>query len=113
MSPIIYPIHRAINRPVSFKGLKAQYLIMAAAALIGDLLLFVILFIAGLNSWLDIMIAFGLGATAVSTANRFSHKYGEFGLMKSSARKKVPRYLRCLSRTTFLELKNKYHVPVK
>jgi hypothetical protein len=105
MATIIYPIHRAINKPIGFKGVKAQYLIMAAAALVGDLLLFVILYICGVNSWIDILIAFGLGATALSGALRLSRKYGEYGLMKRAARKRVPRHIRCLSRSSFLQLK--------
>jgi hypothetical protein len=106
MSPTIYPIHRAINRPIQFKGLKAQYMMMAAATIVGDLFLFVILYIIGLNSWIDILIAFGLGATTITTAYRLSNRYGEFGLMKKTARKKAPRQLRCGSRTFFLQLKN-------
>ena len=109
MSTPIYPIHRAINRPLAFKGLKAQWLVMAAAAIVIDLLLFVSLYIAGLNSWLDILIAFGLGAGAVSTAYRLSNKYGEFGLMKRAARKRTPGVLRCGSRNLFLHLKHQHH----
>jgi hypothetical protein len=102
-----YPVHQAINRPVTFKGLKAQYMMMAAAALVGDLLLFVIGYIAGLDSWLDMLLAFGLGTITVSTAYRMSKKYGEFGLMKKTARKKVPRQIRYRSRQLFLQLKKR------
>ncbi|HEY4061124.1 MAG TPA: DUF4133 domain-containing protein [Puia sp.] len=105
MTTTIYPIHRAINKPLGFKGLKAQWLLMAGAAIVGDMLLFVILYIAGVNSWIDILIAFGLGAATFSTALRLSRQYGEYGLMKRSARRKVPRCLRCHSRQVFLQLK--------
>jgi Domain of unknown function (DUF4133) len=111
--PTIYPIHQAINRPIHFKGIQAQYLVMAAAALVGDLLLFVILHIAGINSWMDILIAGGLGTGAISTAFRLSKTYGEFGLMKRVARKRVPPNLRCLSRSVFLQLKKPSHVAVQ
>jgi hypothetical protein len=33
--------------------------------------------------------------------------------MKRSARKRVPRHLKCISRRPFLHLKNQPHVPVK
>jgi hypothetical protein len=105
MATIIYPIHRAINKPLSFKGLKAQWLIMAGAAIVGDLLLFVILYLIGVNSWIDILIAFGLGAAAFSTLLRLSRKYGEYGLMKKAARRRVPRVLRIHSRSCFTQLK--------
>jgi len=94
MPTTIYDTHRAINRPVRFKGLVAQYLVMTAAALVLDLLLFIILYITGLNPLADMALAFGLGAAAVSTAYRLSRKYGEYGLMKKRARKKVPKYIR-------------------
>lgn len=113
MSPTSYPIHQAIGRPLIFKGLKAQYIVLAAAALVGDLVLFVILSIAKCNSILDIIIAFGLGAAAISTAYRLSIKYGEFGFMKKKARKKVPRHIRCDSRSIFIQLKKSCHGPLK
>ena len=105
MATIIYPIHRAINKPLSFKGLKAQWLIMAGAAFVGDLLLFIILHLIGVNSWIDVVIAFGLGVAALSTLVRLSKKYGEYGLMKKNARKRIPRIVRCRTRSCFIQLK--------
>lgn len=94
MPTTVYLTHRAINRPVRFKGLVAQYLVMAAAAIVIDLLLFIILYITGVNALVDIALAFGLGGGAISMAYRLSRKYGEYGLMKKRARKKVPRHIR-------------------
>lgn len=101
MPTTVYSTHRAINRPVQFKGLVAQYLVMAAASLVIDLLLFIILFIAGINALLDIILAFGLGGAAILATYRLSRKYGEYGLMKQQARKKVPKYIRFRSRSIF------------
>jgi hypothetical protein len=105
MATIIYPIHRAINKPLCFKGLKAQWLLLAGAAIVGDLLLFIVLYLIGINSWMDILIAFGLGAAAFSTLLRLSKKYGEYGLMKKAARRRVPRAIRCHTRSCFTQLK--------
>lgn len=113
MTPTIYPIHQAIGRPIIFKGLQAQYAILGALTLVGDFILFVILYLIGLNSWLDLLVTFGLGMAIIGMAYHLSNKYGEFGLMKKRARKNTPRHLRCLSRNTFLQLNDKDYVPVK
>lgn len=107
----MYPIHQAINRPLRFKGIEGPYLLMAAAALIGDLLLFVILYCCHVPAILCIGIAAGVGAVTVSTISRLSRIYGTHGLQKKKARRRVPTCIRWKSRRLFTHL-NVYYDPL-
>lgn len=88
-----YPINKGIGRSVEFQGLKSQYLFIFAGGLLALFVLFVILYMAGVNQW----ICIGFGGTSVSILvwQTFSlnRKYGEHGLMKRSALHSHPRYL--------------------
>ena len=88
-----YPINKGIGRSVEFQGLKSQYLFIFAGGLLALFVLFVILYMAGVNQW--ICIGFGGIAASVLVWQTFSlnRKYGEHGLMKRSALHSHPRYL--------------------
>ena len=88
-----YPINKGIGRSVEFQGLKSQYLFIFAGGLLALFVLFVILYMAGVNQW--ICIGFGGAAASVLVWQTFSlnRKYGEHGLMKRSALHSHPRYL--------------------
>ena len=88
-----YPINKGIGRSVEFQGLKSQYLFIFAGGLLALFVLFVILYMAGVNQW--ICIGFGGSAASVLVWQTFSlnKKYGEHGLMKRSALHSHPRYL--------------------
>lgn len=57
-----YPINKGIGRSVEFQGLKSQYLFIFAGGLLALFVLFVILYMAGVNQW----ICIGFGGTAAS-----------------------------------------------
>ena len=88
-----YPINKGIGRSVEFQGLKSQYLFIFAGGLLALFVLFVILYMAGVNQW--ICIGFGGTAATILVWQTFSlnRKYGEHGLMKRSALRSHPRYL--------------------
>lgn len=88
-----YPINKGIGRSVEFQGLKSQYLFIFAGGLLALFVLFVILYMAGVNQW--ICIGFGGTAATILVWQTFSlnRKYGEHGLMKRSALHSHPRYL--------------------
>ena len=44
-----YPINKGIGRPVEFKGLKAQYLFIFCGGLLALFVLFVILYMVGID----------------------------------------------------------------
>ena len=80
-----YPINKGIGRSVEFQGLKSQYLFIFAGGLLALFVLFVILYMAGVNQW--ICIGFGGTSASILVWQTFSlnKKYGEHGLMKRSA----------------------------
>lgn len=88
-----YPINKGIGRSVEFQGLKSLYLFIFAGGLLALFVLFVILYMAGVNQW--ICIGFGGTSTSILVWQTFSlnRKYGEHGLMKRSALHSHPRYL--------------------
>ena len=87
------PINKGIGRAVKLQGLKSQYLFIFAGGLLALFVLFVILYMAGVNQW--ICIGFGGTSTSILVWQTFSlnRKYGEHGLMKRSALHSHPRYL--------------------
>lgn len=90
-----YNINKGIGRPVEFKGLKAQYLFIFAGGLLGMLILVLILYMAGINSFVCLFIAAGGSTLIVWQTFSLNKKYGEHGLMKRAANKKHPRYIIC------------------
>jgi len=103
-----YSIHRAINRPLRFKGIEGAYLMFAAAGLVGDLLVFVILYCCHTPAIISIGIAGGIGAILVTTTTRLSRNYGTHGLRKKKARRRVPACIRWKSRRLFTQLNLHY-----
>lgn len=90
-----YTINKGIGRTVEFKGLKAQYLFIFAGGLLGILVLVMILYMAGVNSYLCLTLGFGGSGLIVWQTFSLNRKYGEHGLMKVGARKRHPRYIIC------------------
>lgn len=88
-----YSINKGIGRSVEFKSLKAQYLFIFAGGLLLLFILFVILYMLGVNQWF--CIGFGVVATSVLVWGTFTlnARYGEHGLMKLGAVKNHPRYI--------------------
>jgi hypothetical protein len=109
MTTIAYPIQRAIDRPLAFKGFQAQYIGYAALSLIIDLLLFVLLYLSHVPPWLCMTLVFGLGIAALTSAAHLSKRFGRSGLMKHFAAKHIPRHIRCNSRRIFLNLLVTHH----
>ena len=88
-----YPVNKGIGRSVEFKGLKAQYLFIFVGGLLALFVLFVILYMIGIDQW--ICIGFGVVSAYVLVWQTFAlnARYGEHGLMKLGATKSHPRYL--------------------
>ncbi len=90
-----YNINKGIGRTVEFKGLKAQYLFIFAGGLLGVLILVMVLYMAGVNSYFCLFIGAGGGTMITLQTFRLNRKYGEHGLMKAGAKKRHPRYIAC------------------
>ena len=100
-----YGINKGIGKSVEFRGLKAQYLFIFAGGLLAVFVVFVILYMAGVDQW--VCIAFGVAAASVLVwlTFRLNARYGEHGLMKLFAARQHPR--RILSRKRITRLINK------
>lgn len=88
-----YSINKGIGKPAEFKGLKSQYLFIFAGGLLGVFVLFVIMYMVGINQ--VICIGFGVvtAGTLVWVTFYLNDKYGEFGLMKLQAVANHPKYI--------------------
>ena len=88
-----YHINKGIGRTVEFKGLKAQYLFIFAGGLLGLLVLVMILYMAGINTYICLAIGGLTSSVLVWQTFSLNRKYGEHGLMKLGAKKKHPQYI--------------------
>jgi len=88
-----YSVNKGIGRNAEFQGLKTQYLFIFAGGLLSLFVVFVILYMAGVNQW--ICIGFGVVSALILVYGTFylNGKYGEYGLMKLQARGTHPRYV--------------------
>ena len=88
-----YNINKGIGKSVDFKGLKAQYLFIFAGGLLAVFIVFVIMYMAGVDQW--ICIGFGVIAASALVWLTFNlnAKYGEHGLMKLLAKRQHPHFL--------------------
>jgi hypothetical protein len=99
----MYQINKGINRPIEFKGLKAQYIGYLGGGLVALLVLFAVLYLIGMAIYLCILIIAGLGSALFYKVFELSHKYGQHGLMKRNARRYLPNHLKFRSRRLFYE----------
>jgi|SRR5665213_354330 len=98
-----YIINKGINKPIEFKGLKAQYIGYLGAGLVSLLILFAVLYLCGTAVLWCILVVAGLGTLLFCQVFRLSHKYGRHGLMKRHACRYLPDYLKFQSRKIFYE----------
>jgi hypothetical protein len=103
MSASIYKINKGINKPIEFKGLKAQYIWYLGGGLIALLVLFAVLYICGVNPFILVVLISALGTMLFLYIYKLSHSYGEYGMMKKMAGRKVPRLLKVNSRKLFIK----------
>lgn len=90
-----YNINKGIGRTVEFRGLKAQYLFIFAGGLLGVLILVMVMYMAGVSSYICLFIGAGGASLIIWQTFSLNSKYGEHGLMKLGAKKKHPRYIVC------------------
>ncbi|MDR3712383.1 MAG: DUF4133 domain-containing protein [Puia sp.] len=103
-----YKVNKGINRPIVFKGLKAQYIWLLAGAVIGLLVSFAIMYVCGINPVICLVLVLAVGAWLIRLIYAMSKKYGQYGLMKKSARKAVPKAIISKSRKVYIKLFTSY-----
>lgn len=81
------------RRRVLSLRLESQYLFIFCGGLLAVFVVFVILYMAGVNQW--VCIGFGVAAATllVWLTFRLNARYGTHGLMKAAARRRHPRYV--------------------
>jgi hypothetical protein len=104
MNTSVYPINKGINKPIEFKGLKAQYIWWLGGGLLALLILFAILYIAGVNTFICLFIIVGAATALFMQVYTLSRKYGEHGMMKTLAKRSIPTVVKSYSRQPFLSL---------
>lgn len=98
----IYSINKGVNKSIEFRGLKAQYIWYLAGGLLVLMILFAILYVIGMNTYIVLFVILGFGCFLFTWVYRLSNTYGEFGMMKKTANRMIPKVIRCNSRKVFL-----------
>jgi len=99
-----YDINKGINKPIEFKGLKAQYIWYMAAGLALLLIAFAAMYLAGAPVYVNLPVVVLTGSGLFAGIYRYNHRYGEHGLMKALAYRQVPSAIICKTRKTFIQL---------
>ena len=97
-----YFINKGVNKPAEFKGLQSQYLFIFAGGLLGTFVIFIVMYLAGINQWVCIFSGLVLAFIVVWLTFSLNRKFGCFGLMKLQATWTFPR--RIINRKSFLRL---------
>jgi hypothetical protein len=104
----VYEINKGVNKSIEFKGVKAQYIIYLAVGMVILLLLFAILYMCHLKLLFCLGLVFPLGIGFVMSIQRLSRTYGETGLQKRMAAKKLPKAIRGRSRQLFIQFQSEH-----
>jgi Flp pilus assembly protein TadB len=83
----VYIINKGVNRPIVFRGLKAQYIWWLAIGLGGLLVLFAFLYILSVPVTICMAIILVAGLFLFRYVYRMNNRYGEHGMMKALAKK--------------------------
>jgi hypothetical protein len=102
MTNSVYQINKGINQSIEFKGLKAQYIWYLGGGVVALMILFALMYIAGLPSLVCVAVIGISGTVLVVRIYKMSSKYGEFGMMKAIARKQIPKNVKTYSRRIFI-----------
>jgi len=101
MASSVYAINKGINAPITFKGLKAQYIWWLGGGVLVLFILFAGLYVIGIPSLICLAIVAIGGTVLFGYVYRFSNTYGEFGLLKKAAKRNIPNVITCSSRKVF------------
>lgn len=102
MANSVYQINKGINQSIEFKGLKAQYIWYLGGGIVVLMIVFAILYILKIPSYICVSIIVVSGTVLVVKIYKMSHQYGEHGLMKALSKKQLPKAVRTRSRKVFM-----------
>lgn len=101
MANSVYPINKGINQPLVFKGLKAQYIWYLGGGLVVLLVLFAVMYIIGINTFIILILIGAAGTYLFTKVYKMSKIYGQYGVMKRTAKRMLPTVIQCRSRRIF------------
>lgn len=101
----VYKINKGINKPIEFKGLKAQYIWYLGIGVFILMIVFATIYILGINMFLCVGIIAILGTLLFVGVYRLSDTYGQHGLIKKLARRNIPASITANTRKTFIQLR--------
>jgi hypothetical protein len=104
MNNSIYNINKGINKSIEFRGLRAQYIWYFAGLVLALMVVFAALYIAGAGTIVCLAVCGSAAAFGGIKIFALSKRYGEHGLMKAIARKRLPRVLKSCGRRYFQQL---------
>lgn len=105
----VYKVNKGINKPIEFRGLKAQYIGYLGLGVVLLLIIFAVLYVSGVNMYLCLGVTLVAGTLLFIGIYRLSDTYGQHGLVKKLGRRNVPAYLSCRSRKLFVGLSHRKH----
>lgn len=98
----VYKINKGINKPVEFKGLKAQYIWYLGGGLLGLLIIYAAMYLLKVNTYICLVVIVALATALFMYVYKLSNKYGEHGIMKKAASRGVPTVIKVRSRKIFM-----------
>jgi hypothetical protein len=98
-----YTIHKGVNAPLEFRGLKAQYISWLAVGLTALLVLFSGLYTLGAGTYLSLAVTAALGAALFRGIYHLSARFGPHGLARRIARRRLPEAVVVRSRALFMK----------
>ncbi len=105
----VYQINKGINKPIVFKGLRAQYIAYLAIGMVALLLSFVVLYLLSMPLIVLVPLIVLLALLLIYTVQQLSKCFGQHGLMKYTAARTLPATLRIPSRKVFTSLIKNSH----
>ncbi len=107
MPTSVYKINKGINKPIEFKGLKAQYIWWLGGGLLVLLIVFAVLYLFGVHPFACMAVVLIAGTGLFLQVYKLSRKYGKDGMMKTLAKRSVPKLVKNYSRSVFIQLELK------
>ena len=98
-----YQINKGINKSIVFRGLKAQYIWYMGGAMFALLILYALMYMFKVNTFISLGIITCLGTASMMGIYHMSSTYGEHGLTKAMASRSIPRVVRSKSRKIFIK----------
>jgi Domain of unknown function (DUF4133) len=99
----VYHINKGINKPIEFRGLKAQYIWYLGGGLVGLMIIFAVMYISGMSPYLCVGLILIAGTILFMYVYKLSNTYGEQGMMKKIAKGSIPKVIKSYNRKLFVK----------